>query len=300
MIGGWVSNIQKYSLQDGPGIRTTVFLKGCPLACAWCHNPETRSAKPEIMVFDNRCIHCGQCFQACTQPRNLPHFEPGWVNPACDQCGGCVAVCPTGARQLSGSLMTSATVMREILKDRTFYDDSQGGATFSGGEPLVQPGFLRSLLTACRSHGVSTAVDTCGFAPWETLQSIAPLTDLFLFDLKFFTDALHRQFTGVSNQQILQNLRQLGQIHTNIWMRIPVIPGVNDTPEELEQMARFTTTVASLQQVNLLPYHRSGEPKFKRVRQPFGLSHISPPSMSQMEAVAERFRAYGLTTKIGG
>lgn len=204
MSSGLVFNIQKYSIQDGPGIRTTVFLKGCPLRCWWCHNPESLSPKPEIVILEARCRLCGECLQVC--PNDAIFAENGGFRydvEACALCGTCVEACPSGARQMVGTRMTVPEVMAEISKDRIFYDDSRGGVTFSGGEPLMQPRFLRDLLAACRAQSIHTTVDTCGFGTREYLLSIAPLTDLFLYDLKAIDEAKHLQYTGVSNSSIL-------------------------------------------------------------------------------------------------
>ena len=208
--------------------------------------------------------------------------------------------CPTGAREILGRHSRVDDVIQAIAADRIFYEDSQGGVTFSGGEPLLQYEFLRALLEGCRTRGFHTAVDTCGFASRDHLLGLAPLTDLFLYDLKLVDEARHRELCGASNQSILANVRELGRVHKNIWIRIPVIPGVNDQPSELEQMARLVAGLRGVRQVNLLPYHALGVHKFQRLNQSYSLNHIAPPSAEHMEAVAARFSAWGLPTKIGG
>ena len=301
MESGLVFNIQKYSLQDGPGIRTAVFLKGCPLCCAWCHNPESRSPRPEIVVLENRCTACGECRRACPFGEATPGEGP---LPArledCTFCGECAAACPTGARQIVGERKSVAEIMKAVLQDRMFYEDSGGGVTFSGGEPLTQPAFLKALLAACRAEGLRTAVDTCGFACTDVLLEIARLTDLVLFDLKLMDDAKHRHYTGVSNGPILENLRALSQSHGNIWLRVPVIPGVNDSEENLRATAYFATTLANIRQVNLLPYHRIGLLKFRRLGQLYSMESVEPPSGERMESAANLFRSFGLSAKVGG
>lgn len=199
-----------------------------------------------------------------------------------------------------GRRMTAQEVVAEIRKDRIFYEDSGGGVTFSGGEPLAQAAFLRSLLAACRALGIHTAVDTCGFAAWEDLAEVAGLCDLVLYDLKIMDDAQHRRFTGVSNAAIIENLRKLGQVHPNIWIRIPVIPGLNDTAEELQPMARLAASIPGVRQVNLLPYHRTAIGKFKRLGQPYELADLTPPSAELMEEAAGRFYTLGLRVRVGG
>jgi pyruvate formate lyase activating enzyme len=299
MESGLVFNIQRYSIQDGPGIRTTVFLKGCPLDCWWCHNPEGQSSQPEIIVVEGRCIRCGQCRKACP---NAPQDggKEGADDKPCTLCGACVSACPTKARQIVGTRMTDAEVLAEILRDRIFYDDSGGGATFSGGEPLLQVGFLKAVLAACRRNGIHTAVDTCGYAPMEHLLGIAPLTDLFLYDLKLMDSGRHLRYTGVANATILDNLRRLGRVHGNIWIRIPVIPGLNDGPDEMEAAAELVSSIGGVRQVNLLAYHETGLQKFTRLGRRYRLDRAATPSPRHLEAVAERFRAQGLNVKTSG
>jgi pyruvate formate lyase activating enzyme len=301
MQSGVVFNIQKYCLQDGPGIRTTVFLKGCPLSCSWCHNPEGIALEAEIAVVESRCLSCGECRRACRFRGSLP--GEGMLqtrNEICTMCGDCVRACPTGARQFTAKEMTVGEIMREVVQDRIFYEDSRGGATFSGGEPLMQVRFLRELLEACRAEGISTAVDTCGYACSEDLLGIAPITDLFLYDLKFMDDVKHRQYTGVSNALILNNIKALGSIHGNIWLRVPLIPDVNDCDGELEALARFAASVRGIRRVNLLPYHRTGLQKFRRLGRTYGLDGLQTPSSELMERVLRKFSAVGLTAVAGG
>jgi pyruvate formate lyase activating enzyme len=301
MQTGLISHIQKYSLQDGPGIRTTVFLKGCPLRCAWCHNPENISPRPQVMVFTERCIDCGACQTVCPQRRDTGRSGNNHSRSSgCLACGACVEACPAGARTLVGRAMGVQEVVQEILADRIFYDDSHGGVTFSGGEPLAQLEFLRAALVECRRRGVHTAVDTCGFAARDSLLALAPLADLFLYDLKCMDEGRHREFCGVSNGVILENLQSLARTQARIWIRVPVIPGVNDAPDELDALAGFIGRLPAVQQVNLLPYHRIGLHKFERLGQDYCLADLAPPSTERMEAAAAHFQAAGLETKLGG
>jgi pyruvate formate lyase activating enzyme len=205
---GIVFDIKKFSIHDGPGIRTTIFFKGCPLRCWWCHNPEGLTPEPELMIRANRCIRCDACLDVCPHGAISRDGDKVFTDVAkCLRCGTCVAACYAEARQIVGQEMAAAQVMAEIERDVPFYDESGGGATFSGGEPLLQPDFLCELLSACRARGIHTAVDTCGFAPWEVLDSVRKYVDLFLYDLKLMDEARHRAFTGVSNALILSNLR---------------------------------------------------------------------------------------------
>jgi pyruvate formate lyase activating enzyme len=321
MESGLVFNIQRYSIHDGPGIRTTVFLKGCPLDCWWCHNPEGRAPQAEVVVVEGRCMRCGECRAACPQGkgvRNLfsenaqiapkSHFpEKRFLTPflaepplRCARCGACVEACPTGARQMVGRRMTVAEVMAEVLKDRVFYEESGGGVTFSGGEPLLQPRFLAALLRDCRAAGIHSAVDTCGFAPQADLLAVAPLADLFLYDLKGMDEARHVQYTGTSNVSVLENLQALGQVHPAIWIRVPIIPGVNDNADQLDALARCAAATPGVRQVNVLPYHEAGAYKSSRVGKPCRMEKTVPPSPEYMETVAARFRGFGLNVKVGG
>jgi len=301
MQSGVVFNIQKYCLHDGPGIRTTVFLKGCPLSCSWCHNPEGIAPEAEIAVVESRCLVCGECRRACRFNESLPGegmLQTG--HELCTLCGDCVRTCPTGARQFTGTEMTADEVMSQIVRDRIFYEESRGGVTFSGGEPLMQIGFLRELLESCRAEGISTAVDTCGYACTGDLLGVAPITDLFLYDLKFMDDVRHRRYTGVSNAAILNNLEALGSIHSNIWLRVPLIPGVNDSEEEFELLARFAASVRGVRQVNLLPYHRTGLQKFRRLGRTYSMDEVQEPSAELIERIRNKFCAVGLTVMAGG
>jgi pyruvate formate lyase activating enzyme len=296
---GLVSNLQRYCLHDGPGIRTTVFLQGCPLACAWCHNPETRPARASVVFTAARCIRCGECSPACPQG-HAESITDGGNRRDCLACGACVEACPTGARKLVGRRMTVDEVLGEVCRDEPFYDQSGGGVTFSGGEPLAQGEFLKSLLEACRRREVHTAVDTSGYAPQEQLLAIAPLVDLFLYDLKFLDETKHVQYTGVSNGLILENLRALGRVHGNLWIRIPVVPGINDRPEEIEGLVWLAASVPGVRQVNLLPYHRTALHKFQRLAEAYPLAEIAAASPESMRAMAEGLRASGLEIKAGG
>jgi pyruvate formate lyase activating enzyme len=208
--------------------------------------------------------------------------------------------CPTGARQIIGKRMTVAEVLTEVMKDRLFYDDSGGGVTFSGSEPLAQPQFLKELLEVCHRQEIHTAVDTCGYVSKEYLLSVAMLVNLFLYDLKIMDDAKHRQYTGVSNALILENLKALGNIHNNIWIRMPIIPGINDDDENLEAVAKFAVSVPGVRQINLLPYHKTAIIKFERLRQMYPLKNVAVPSSEHLKKASQKFSKFSLMTKIGG
>lgn len=300
MHTGLIFNIQKYSLHDGPGIRTTVFLKGCPLRCGWCHNPESRSPEPEISWSQARCIGCGECWEVCPRASGQRPESAAIDRQQCIRCGQCVAACVTGSRELVGRQRTVSDVLAEILQDRVFYDESSGGVTLSGGEPLMQPEFAAELLAACRAEGLHTAVDTCGYGRRDDLLTLATWTDLFLYDLKILDDSRHRQYTGVSNVVILENLQALCERGAKVWIRVPVIPGFNDDPRDVEATAAWVASLGSVQRVHLIPYHALGTNKAERVGLTPGMTDISPPSEERLKTLAERVRAFGLAVKIGG
>lgn len=301
MTSGLIFNIQKFSLHDGPGIRTTVFLKGCSLCCAWCHNPESLSRQREIVVVDNRCLECGECRSVCPFGDEIAGEDrlPS-RHDKCTQCGACVDACPTDARQMLGRTCSVDEVVAEVIKDRVFYEDSGGGVTVSGGEPLVQADFTTSLLEALRTAGIHTALDTTGLGNTEKLLAAAAFAELVLYDLKAYDEARHIELTGVSNQLILANLRQLDQQHENIWIRLPVVPGFNDDLIELRGIASVLQELKHVTLVNLLPFHRSGLHKYERLGKSHALDGVNAPSAAVMEQAADIFRKGGFPTKIGG
>ncbi len=277
MPTGLVFNIQRFSLHDGPGIRTTVFLKGCALNCAWCHNPESQLPQPELVRLMNRCIRCGRC--------NEEELSDPMVRGR-DETD--VEQCPTGALQSVGRECDAAELAAEA------------GVTFSGGEPLLQAAFVTETMRLLRADGIHTALDTCGFARWPDLLAAAANADLILYDLKLIDDARHKATTGVSNQLILQNLASLSEIHSNIRVRIPVIPGFNDDAQNLEATAAFVASFPGLRKVDLLPYHPTGEAKFARVGKEYALHGTPSPSEARLEELAEPFRLRDLAISMGG
>ncbi|GBG57677.1 glycyl-radical enzyme activating protein [Sporomusaceae bacterium FL31] len=300
MITGTVFNIQKYSIHDGPGIRTTVFLKGCPLSCWWCHNPESLTARSEMVYLKNKCIGCGDCAQNCPHTA-VTVLEQGLRRneTVCSWCETCINECPTGAIEKLGRSMTVAEVMKEIEKDKVFYEQSGGGVTFSGGEALLQLEFLAHVLDCCTARGIHTAVDTSGYAPWESLDRIVEQVDLFLYDLKHMEDEAHRQYTGVSNKPILENLAKLAAKTRNIWIRIPVVPGINDDEENIMKTGAFVASL-NLRNVSLLPYHHIAADKYARLGKPYLLPNIQPPEDEKLAELSRKLTTLGLTVKIGG
>lgn len=296
MSSGIITNIQKYSVQDGPGIRTTVFFKGCPLHCSWCHNPECITPQPKVILMGMRCRQCGECAKVCPQHAISTTAGEG---RRCIACGACVSACPSEARQMMGRTMTVDEVFRELIKDELFYDDSNGGVTFSGGEPFNQAGFLLSLLKRCQARGIHTTVDTCGLTSWDAIQAAVPLTNLFLYDLKLMDEKRHMATTGAGNHRILENLTRLGNHHNNIWIRVPVIPGINDHEENWIETARYVVSIKGVTQVSLLPYHNTARDKYQRLGLTYTLGDITPPLPDRMQAAYKIFTSQGLKTIIG-
>ncbi len=282
---GMIFDIQKFSIHDGPGIRTTVFLKGCPLDCLWCHNPESKDHAPEIAFDPARCIGCRACALACPEGgHTLDAAGHRYDRSLCRRCGTCAAACHAGALERIGREMTVAAVLEEVLKDRPFYETSGGGMTLSGGEPLLQPGFTRDLLAAAAAHGLHTCVETCGFAAWSDLQAILPLTGLFLYDCKETDPARHLACTGVASDPILDNLRRLDQAGAKLILRCPIIPGLNDRPDHLEGIARLANGLQHLLEINLMPYHPLGASKSARIGVAYPLENKAFAEKERTEA----------------
>ena len=298
---GTVFNIQRYSIHDGPGVRTTVFLKGCPLSCLWCHNPEGISRQPEIIFRENRCNLCGECLKIC--PTNAISSLDGLIaidDERCNRCGRCEDVCTAGALEIAGKEMSVDQILGEVEKDIPFYDQSGGGVTFSGGEPLLQPGFLHELLMACREREIHVALDTTGFAPTEIVQNVAPLVNLFLFDIKLVDSRRHLAATGVENGLILKNLRSLALDSHQIAIRVPIIPTINDDDENILAIGELASSLRSKQRVDILPYHKIAAEKYRRLRREYRLPHLQPPSAARMSQIATTLEGFGLIVNIGG
>lgn len=302
MREGIIFDIKKYALHDGPGIRTTVFLKGCPLRCLWCHNPEGQRPGPEIILRPQRCLeNCHRCVEACprlalSKTGPFPHVNPS----LCDCCGLCAEVCPAEALEMVGRKMTPEEVIAEVMKDLPFYEESGGGVTFSGGEPLLQANFLESLLILAKKNNLHTVVDTSGQANFSVFIRILPYVDLFLYDLKLIDPERHHSATGHRNGLILENLKNLASLMDKIMVRIPVVPTINDDEANLKQMANFIKSIGPIKGVELLPYHELGKDKYARVGREYKLSAIARPSTEEMAKVARIFKEANLSVSIGG
>lgn len=246
-----IFDLQRSSFVDGPGIRTTVFFKGCNLRCAWCHNPESQSASRQMLFYQSKCTGCGKCREKC------PH-----TLSSCDLCGKCALYCPHDAREICGREYSVDEVLKEILKDKTFYENTGGGVTFSGGECMLQIDFLEELLKECKRNGIHTAVDTAGHLSWESFTRVLPYTDLFLYDVKCADGEKHKRYTGVDNRLILDNLKKLFSSGAHLWIRIPVIPDFNDTREEMTAIRDLLRSFGKPEKIELLPYHAMGEHKY--------------------------------------
>ncbi len=298
---GRVFNIQRCSVHDGPGIRTTVFLKGCPLSCSWCHNPEGIDEAPVLMISADRCLTCGACSEVCPVEKGgaVPAGQ-FWDRTACTGCGSCVDACPADARELAGRDWSVDELVDELERDRVFFDTSGGGVTFSGGEPLAQAGFLHDCLRECRRRGLHTTVDTCGLAPREILLDVARRADLLLYDLKHMDPVRHRSETGADNRLILDNLHALSENDVEVWIRLPVIPGFNDDAENIETTGAFLEGLPCRHRVFVLPYHGIASGKRSRLQENVDEPRLKPPKVEALGSIAEALAKHDLEVTVGG
>lgn len=298
-VQGTVFDIQRFSLHDGPGIRTIVFLKGCPLSCAWCSNPESQGLSPVVMYKRDECLHCGRCAAACRK-KAISFEQKSFINrDICTSCGECVNVCPAGALVMKGKTMTVQQVVKELKKDATTYRRSGGGITLSGGEPLVQHKFAAELLHACKAQGWHTAMETTGFGSEEAVEEVIPFVDMVLLDIKHMYQEKHKQYTGVTNEVVLKNAQRISRISETV-VRVPVIPGFNDSMEEIEAIAKFAKTLRGVRTIHLLPYHTFGENKYELMGKEYGLAGVKPIKPEELEPYKFAVERHGFQCVIGG
>jgi pyruvate formate lyase activating enzyme len=285
MPSGVTFNVQRFSTEDGPGIRTTVFMKGCPLRCKWCHNPEGLSPQPELVWYDVRCVGARECLTVC--PDDALELTPEGMRldrERCTVCGLCEEACPAGALEVIGREWTVEALYAEVAKDRAFYETSGGGVTVSGGEPVMQAEFVEAFLRLCREGGIHTAVDTCGHADWGIYQRLLPFVDLVLYDLKIMDRERHREATGVYPDRILENAKRIAQKGIPMWVRTPIVPGYTDDEDNIARLAAYIRDeLSTVERWDLLAYTNLGQPKYCRLSRPYALADAELPTRAKME-----------------
>lgn len=300
-LKGIIFDIKKYSIHDGPGVRVAVHMKGCPLSCWWCHNPESQSMMPMVLVRPEKCIGCGTCIREC--PQKAISMTGGGIEvdrSKCVTCGRCTEVCPAAVYEMCGKYMTVEELMTAISKDEIFFRDSGGGITFTGGEPFMQPEFLLAALCACEELGFHRAVDTCGFVRSDILLEAAKHTNLFLYDVKHMDPQEHKKYTGADNVIILENLVKLSEAGAKINVRFPYMPGLNSSDENVSALGEFVSKLKGITAVNILPYHAVARGKHERWHMEYKLNDLLPPTENRLRKAASILESYGLKTHIGG
>lgn len=296
---GLVFDIQRFSIHDGPGIRTIVFLKGCPLSCRWCSNPESQSLKSVVMYQEMNCIHCGRCIAACKKGAISINNKEFINRDICTACGECVNVCPASALTLKGRKMTVEQVIKELKKDAINYRRSGGGITLSGGEPLVQSDFSMELLKACKAQGWHTAIETTGYGTLEAIEKVFPYIDLALMDLKNINSDIHKEYTGVSNEIILNNALRISQI-TQMVVRVPVIQEFNSSEKSILEICKFAKNLKNIETIHLLPYHTYGENKYKLLGRDYLMKESRNLNSDEIEKLEKIVESQGFNCIIGG
>lgn len=295
---GLIFNIQRYCVHDGPGIRTTVFMKGCPLDCDWCSNPEGKNRFPEVMTQDVNCLRCGKCLASCTQEAIIFDESGRHIHrDRCNLCMSCITACPNKALECVGRKTTVGEVIAQLKKDSLFYRNSGGGITISGGEPLLQWQFVTELLRQCKTNGFHTAMETTGYAKPRILEETLSLVDLVMYDIKHMDPLMHEKATGVTNRLILSNAR-VAASKVRTWLRYPIIPGYNDTDDNIKMLAEFAGSIP-IEKISLLPYHEWGKLKYEKMGTVFRCEGVSKPDELHMENIKKMIESYGIEVDIG-
>jgi pyruvate formate lyase activating enzyme len=299
---GFIYDLQRFAIHDGPGIRTLVYMKGCPLKCLWCSSPQTQKSKPEIMRNEINCQMCGRCVDIC--PDHLitisDEGEIFYDRKLCKVCGKCVEACPNQALKLIGYHVTTEELYKEVNKDSPFYRRSDGGVTVGGGEPTMQIDFVADFLKRCKQTYIHTAIETCGYVKWEKMENLLNYVDLVYIDIKHMDPAVHKELTGVSNELILENAKKISEIKPMI-IRIPTIPGLNDSEKNITATARFAAGLGdNLKRIDLLPYHKFGTQTYSRIGMEYKLPDVEPPSEDHMKKLKDIVESCGVKAQIGG
>lgn len=297
---GLLMDVKKFAVHDGPGIRTTLFLKGCSLKCIWCHNPEGISSRPEMAFYRHKCLSCGECARVCTAQASRITAEGRHVfdRTACQACGACEPVCLGEAMKRFGRPVSVEEALSIALEDRAFYAHSQGGVTVSGGEPLLQAAFVRALFEELKREDIHTAVDTCGNVPWSAFEEVLPVADMFLFDIKHIDSQAHKALTGAGNERILDNLRKLSAAGARIEIRMPLVPGCNDAPDVLDGIGALLGEL-NIETMRVLPYHSMARSKYAALGLPDTMPQVDSPDDDQLLRAVERLRAHGVNAVSG-
>ena len=295
---GIVTNVQRFSIHDGPGIRTTVFVKGCNLRCFWCHNPETLAPKPELQIFLERCIGCGECFKVCPQGAHVLEGDQHlFKRELCTGCGTCADTCYAEALVLVGEVKTVDDVVEEILRDKAFYETSSGGVTISGGEPLLQRDFTYEILERCKAEGIHTAIESAVNFPWQHVASVLPVVDMIMIDIKHMDSDKHRECTGVPNERILANALKLGQQPQPMIVRTPIVPGVNDNVDDIRAISEFLLKLPNLEMYELLAFHPMAASKYDSLDIDYRARDLKTPPKAQLDELTQVALDMGLPAR---
>jgi len=301
---GMIVKIERFAIHDGPGIRTVIFMKGCPLRCWWCATPESQDVLPEMGYFADKCMRCAKCVEVCPV-KAIAISNSGEIlteRQFCDNCGKCVEVCPTSARRMMGKEVTVGQVVEEVEKDSIFYWNSGGGVTLSGGEPTMQPKFSMEILKACKESGMHAAMETCGYVKWDILDEMLKYLDLVYIDIKHISSVEHTKLTGKRNELILENIRKIAAEYADISLiiRIPIIPGYNDSIENIVSTAKFVRQLKRVERIELLPYHKFGVSMYRVLLRSYPLLNLEVPHEDHLRDLEQLIRSYDIQVQIGG